>query len=83
MITAMRLTLAVAALLVVYIAPSEFARNNELTCVALALYVVYSTALYAIARHHRPLLPVTMTHWIDVGWYVIFIGLSSGTNSSS
>lgn len=81
MITAMRLALAVAALLVVYIDPSDLARNRELTCVALALYVVYSAALYSIARYHRPLLPVTMTHWIDVGWYVIFIGLSGGTNS--
>jgi len=81
MITAMRLTLAATALLVVYFDPSNLARNRELTCVALVLYLVYSIVLYAMARHYNPLLPATMTHWIDVGWYVIFSGLGSGTNS--
>jgi hypothetical protein len=46
MITAMRLTLAATALLVVYIDPSNLARNRELTCVALVLYLVYSAVLH-------------------------------------
>ena len=81
MIAAMRLTLASSALLVVYIDPSEPARHIALTYMALALYILYSVILYALTLHRSPFFLLTTAHWIDVGWYVVFIGLSSGTHS--
>lgn len=81
LIAAMRLTLASSALLVVYIDPSEPARHIAITYTTLALYVLYSAVLYVLTPHRSPFGLLSMAHWVDVGWYVVFIGLSSGTNS--
>lgn len=81
MIAAMRLTLASSALLVVYIDPSEPVRYAAITYAALTLYIVYSAILYIMVLYRRLCSLITVAHWIDVAWYVIFIGLSSGTNS--
>jgi signal transduction histidine kinase len=81
MIAAMRLTLASSALLVFYIDPSEPARYAAITYAALTLYIVYSAILYIMVLYRRLFSLMTVAHWIDVAWYVSFIGLSSGTNS--
>lgn len=80
-IALMRLILALAALLIIYFDPAEPDRYVTVTYATLALYVVYSAALYLLARRRSRLLPAASAYWIDVGWYVILIGLSSGTNS--
>lgn len=81
MIAAMRLLLALAALVVIYIDPSEPNRYVTATYTALTLYVVYSTALWVCAWRRALHALTAMAHWIDVGWYVLLVGLSSGTNS--
>ncbi len=81
MIAAMRLVLAASGLLVIYIDPSEPDRCVALAYTTLILYVVYSAVLYASAWRPIPLVPTTITHWVDVGWYAVLISLSSGTNS--
>lgn len=80
MITAMRLFLAVAALLIIYIDPSEPDRYVALTYVVLTLYVIYSATLFFVWQRISSWL-ATMAHWADVWWYTVLIGLSSGTNS--
>src|SRR5262245_25309776 len=81
MIAAMRLVLAASGLLIIYIDPSEPDRGVALAYVTLILYVVYSAVLCASAWRHIPLVPTTITHWVDMGWYAVLISLSSGTNS--
>src|SRR6266571_3535301 len=81
MIAALRLVLAAAGLLVMYIDPSEPDHHVALAYATLILYVVYSAVLCAGAWRHIPLVPTTITHWVDVGWYAVLISLSSGTNS--
>jgi len=81
MIAAMRLILAVSALLIISIDPFDPNHYVAVTYMALTLYVAYSATLFVCAWRCVPLALATMEHWIDVGWYVILIGLSNGTNS--
>jgi signal transduction histidine kinase len=81
MIGAMRFALAASALLITYIDPSEPNRYVSITYTILALYTVYSLLLYVCAVHQRVLLPASIVGWVDICWYVVLIGLSSGTNS--
>src|SRR5205814_1721557 len=83
MIAAMRLVLASAGLLIIYIDPAEPDRYVAVTYTALVLYVIYSATLYTLAlRRSLRLQSVrNLTHWIDVGWYTLLVALSNGTNS--
>ncbi|HEX8150248.1 MAG TPA: histidine kinase, partial [Pyrinomonadaceae bacterium] len=81
MIGAMRLLLALSALLVIYIDPSEPDRFVTVTYATLALYSLYSALLYYGASTGRPVALFAEAHWVDVCWYVVLIALSSGTNS--
>jgi signal transduction histidine kinase len=76
-----RLILACSALLIIYIDPSEPDRFVAITYGALILYSAYSAALYYLARRQNSSLPVRAIYWVDVGWYLLLIALSSGTNS--
>ncbi len=81
MISVMRLLLAFSALLVIYIDPSEPNRLVALVYTSLVLYCLYSSCLYLLSVHRPHLLPVHLTHWIDVAWYLALISLSYGTSS--
>ena len=81
MIAAMRFGLAAAALLIVSIDPSEPDRYVAITYTALVLYIAYSASLWACAWRAMPSWLAATAHWIDVGWYVGLVGLSSGTQS--
>jgi signal transduction histidine kinase len=74
MITMLRLVLASAALLATIIDPFEPARHTSLTYATLVLYIVYTV-------RQSPFVPATSAHWVDVGWYVVLIGLSGGASS--
>jgi len=81
MIGLMRLLLAASALLIVYIDPSEHSLHLGVTYGVLVLYNLYSAALYFWPDWHTPPLPLSLIHWIDVGWSVAFIALTGGTSS--
>jgi signal transduction histidine kinase len=82
-IATMRLVLAVSALLIVLVAPSEPDRLVVPTYAALSFYAVYSAALYVLALRNSPRGSAIdrWAHWIDVAWYVVLIALSQGTSS--
>ena len=77
----MRFVLALSALLITLLDPSEPDRLVTLTYAALVLYTVYSGLLYLIAARTGENPSSPMTTWIDVGSYLIIIALSSGTGS--
>ena len=83
MIAALRLVLAVLALAVIYLNPTEPNRYVDATYTTLVLYVLYSSAAYCLLLHPGPLWHTLddYSHWIDVGWYALLVGLSQGTNS--
>ncbi|PYS81253.1 MAG: hypothetical protein DMF67_17515 [Acidobacteria bacterium] len=81
MICLMRLILALSALLIIYIDPSEPDRFVAVTYGALVVYSLYSAALYYLSVRRSRLLPNRIAHWVDVGCFLVIIALSSGTNS--
>lgn len=81
MISAMRALLALSALLVIYVDPSEPDRFVVPTYLALTGYAIYSNVIWLFAIRHSRILPIKILHWLDVAWYLPLIALSSGTNS--
>jgi len=81
MISLMRLILALSALLITYIDPLEPDRLVAVTYGALVVYSVYGAILYYLSLRGGPRLPLSISHWIDVGCFLVLIALSSGTNS--
>lgn len=79
----MRLVLAAIALLIIWLDPSEPDRFVPITYGALILYTLYSAAVYLLVLRSNSLWKrlKSYEHWIDVGWYLVLIALSSGTNS--
>jgi signal transduction histidine kinase len=81
MISLMRFILALSALIIIYIDPSEPDRFVAVTYAALIVYTAYSAVLFLLSRRRYNALPVRIAHWIDIGCYLILVALSSGTNS--
>jgi signal transduction histidine kinase len=81
LVSTMRLMLAAAALLVIFIDPSQPDRYVKLTYIALALYTIYSAAILLLSSRRSDLIPARHMHWFDMVWYLALISLSSGTSS--
>src|SRR5438132_8931786 len=80
-VCAARLILALSALVIIYIDPSEPDRLVGLTYTALILYTIYSAVIYVLSVSRSRALPLGILHWFDLAWYVLLIAFSSGTNS--
>ena len=76
-----RFVLALSAFIIIYVDPSEPDRLVNITYTTLALYTVYSAVIYFLCLRYPSRFRSIPLYWIDVAWYVIFISLSSGTNS--
>lgn len=81
MISPIRFVLAAAALLIIYIDPSQPDRLVRLTYALLIGYTVYSAILLLISIVTPRFLPMGVLHWLDMVWYVALISASSGTSS--
>lgn len=81
LISAMRVILALSAFLAIYVDPSEPDRLVVPTYLALGGYGVYSIIVFFLSRPLSRAIPLQFLHWIDVAWYLLLIGLSSGTDS--
>src|SRR5207249_5783810 len=81
-IAALRLILAVSALLLIYLDPSEPDRHILLTNLCLKLYVVYSVAIYVIAFRKKSFSwPVFVElEAAEIALFTVLISLSTGTN---
>jgi signal transduction histidine kinase len=80
-ISLMRVVLALSAMLVIYVNPSEPDRFVYPTYLFLTGYAVYSVTIWVLAVRHSRMFPIKTQHWLDVAWYLPLIALSSGTNS--
>lgn len=81
MIGLVRLLLAFASLVIIYIDPTEPDKHVALTYLSLVLYTIYSAAVYTLSLRRGAGHPRRLTHWVDVACYLVLISLSSGTNS--
>lgn len=76
-----RFVLALSALIIIYVDPSEPDRLVNITYTTLALYTAYSALVYFLyLRGHLAFRSIPL-YWIDVAWFLVLISLSSGTNS--
>lgn len=80
-IATMRVVLAVLAILSTYIDPVETTHYVVVTYTVLTLHLTYSSLLCVQTIQQRPWLSATLTYWVDMGWYILLIGVSKGTNS--
>ncbi len=82
-IARMRLILAVSALIILAIDPSEPDQLVAVTYITLGLYVGYCLLVYLAAIRSSPIMAwiVRWAHWIDVAWYLLLISFSRGTSS--
>ena len=76
-----RFVLALSALIIICVDPSEPDRLVNITYTTLALYTVYSAVVYLLGLRNRSIFRSIPLYWLDVAWYVVLISLSSGTNS--
>ena len=76
-----RFVLALSALIIISVDPSEPDRLVKITYTTLALYTIYSASIYFLSRRPQSALRGIPLYWIDVAWYLILVSLSSGTNS--
>ena len=81
MIAAMRLMLALLALLSTYIDPAETTHYVAATYTVLAFYLAYSITLLTLAVRRRSTISATVVYWAEVGWDILLISSSKGTNS--
>jgi signal transduction histidine kinase len=82
LLSALRLTLAVAALLIIYAIPAELDGNVYLTYESLLGFVIYSFVVYLSARKRINFSQTTLRVLVgaDLAWYTLLTSLSSGTN---
>jgi signal transduction histidine kinase len=75
--------LAIAGLLTIWLVPTEPDRWVALTYTTLGLYVLYTLGAYALpfVAPRAAAAASRWDHWIDVGWYLLLISMSHGTNS--
>ncbi|MCU1289893.1 MAG: hypothetical protein JWN60_2122 [Acidobacteria bacterium] len=81
LINKMRVVLALATLLVIFIDPFKPGEPITEAFITSILYSLYAISLYLLSRRNAARVLAQYTHWIDVIWYLILIALSSGTNS--
>jgi signal transduction histidine kinase len=81
-LSALRLKLAVAALLIIYLIPSEPGNPVRLTLYCLAAYTIYSVALFLVARRTVNFSPPVMRSLVvaDLVWYTVLTSISSGNH---
>ena len=78
MMSAMRLTLAGSALLIVWFDPYQPDPFLPAIDATILLYTLYSLVIYVASVRWTRLVPIRFLHWIDLAWYVLLISLSGG-----
>jgi signal transduction histidine kinase len=74
-----RLVLASAATLVAAWGLDESSHADTYLFLLLILYTVTSAAGYFTGLRRRIIIPVAYEHWVDIGWYTLFLQHGHGT----
>jgi hypothetical protein len=80
MSASMRLVLVLVALLSTPIDLAKTTHAEAATSTVLALSLAYSLTLVTLAVRRCATIPATVAYWADVGWDILRIGSSMGTN---
>jgi signal transduction histidine kinase len=82
-LAALRLILAAAGLLIIYVIPYEPDRYLTPVYYTLGAYIAYSAIVYATSRRriNFPGSVLQRLVWADLAWYTILISMTDGVNS--
>lgn len=82
LLSALRLTLAISALVIIYAVPADTDGHVYLTYESLLGFVVYSFVVYLNARKRINFSQTTLRVLVgvDLAWFTLLTSLSSGTN---
>lgn len=81
MVSAMRLLLAVAGLLTMFIDQFGVHGAQRLPWAVFAAYSVYSLAIFSLARSGRPFVQRKLVYWIDAVWITVIVYCTGGGQS--
>jgi signal transduction histidine kinase len=77
---ALRLVVAVAALAIFALDPSEHPSRRPFALAALAAFAIYGGAAYLLALRRGRSLPMSIAPWIDAAWVTLAVAVSQGTS---
>ena len=82
-LAALRVILAIAALLIIYLIPTAPGRYVDPTHYTLLGCIAYSLIVYAVSRRRINFSPPVVQRlvWADMAWYTVLIALTDGANS--
>ena len=81
MVSIMRVVLAVAVLLTSITDPLSLREGGGMSWMLFAVYAVYSLLISALAWWRRPVALGKTLHWLDLGWYAVFVALTGDSRS--
>ena len=81
MVSVMRLVLAVSVLLTAITDPLGLRDGGGVTWVLFAVYAIYSLLICGLAWLRRPVALGKVLHWLDLGWYTVFVSLTDDSRS--
>ena len=81
MIAVMRSILALSALLIIAMDPTEPARLVFLTYASISIYFLWAAGSVLLAARRALTQPPRYEHWVDVGFSAFLVGLTQGTGS--
>ena len=82
-LAALRVILAIAGLLIIYLIPTAPGRYVDPTYYTLLGCIAYSLIVYAVSRRRINFSPSVVQRlvWADLAWYTVLIALTDGANS--
>lgn len=81
MVSTMRLVLAASVLLTAITDPLSLRDGGGMSWMLFAVYAAYSLLLCMLAWWRRPVALGKTLHWLDLGWYTVFVCLSDDSRS--
>ena len=81
MVSGMRLVLAVSVLLTAITDPLGLRDGGGVTWMLFAVYAAYSLLICSLAWWRRPVALGKSLHWLDLGWYAVFVALTGDSRS--
>ena len=81
MVSGMRLVLAVSVLLTAITDPLGLRDGGGVIWMLFAVYAAYSLLICSLAWWRRPVALGKSLHWLDLGWYAVFVALTGDSRS--
>jgi signal transduction histidine kinase len=81
MVGKMRLTLALAMLLTLYVEHAPLASDNQAVWLVFGAYAIHSLVLAAGSELHKPFTQGKLIHWLDVAWFALIVFFAGRASS--